>query len=428
MRRFLTFVVVVFFLMAVAANGWAKDKRPQGRKFRHLRVMTLNFYIGADILNVNEPSPCGALQSVHELYEDILASEPEERAEAHADVIFKKRPHVIALQEMYRISEQVPSTSLVCDNAGNCTFADFVPNLDEDGNVTSITFNTNAETLVYDYLDLLLEALADRGLYYDVVEDALAYESDFEFPSWDLEFDPELDRCVPVDGALPTDIRAEDRDVILVQSDIIKDDQTLKNGTTANYKVLAPFDIQTESGPSVRIISVRGYGATDLTFRGRTYRIVNTHLEVDDQSDPKAGLNLVQAAQAKELVYVLSDEKLPLVVAGDFNSSPDPADVSRAYEIMAKGGFKDLWARFKRRPGYTCCQSGDLLNFESELYKRIDLIYVRDSKETRFLPSPMQVTGNRQSDKTDSGLWPSDHASVAAKIRSKSKGRYKFSD
>ena len=428
MRRFLGFFVVVFFLMAAAGSGWAKDKGSKNRGLNQLRVMTLNFYIGADILNVNEPSPCGALQSVHELYEDILASEPEERAEAHADLIAKKRPHVIALQEMYRISEQVPSTSLVCDNAGNCTFADFVPNIDKDGNVTSITFNTNADNLVYDYLDLLLDALADRGLYYEVAEDALAYESDFEFPSWDLEFDPELERCVPVDGALPTDIRAEDSDVILVQSDIIKDDKTLANGMAANYKVLAPFDIPTDSGLPVRIISVRGYGATDLTFRGRTYRVVNTHLEVDDQSDPQAGLNQVQAAQAEELVYVLSDETLPLVVAGDFNSSPDPEDVSSAYEIMAEGGFKDLWARFKRRPGYTCCQSGDLLNFESELYKRIDIIYVRDSKETRFLPSPMQVTGNRQRDKTDSGRWPSDHASVAAKIKSKSHGRYNDKD
>ena len=95
---------------------------------------------------------------------------------------------------------------------------------------------------------------------------------------------------------------------------------------------------------------------------------------------------------------------------------------------MAAGGFKDLWSRFKRRPGYTCCQSGDLLNFESELYKRIDIIYVRDSDDTKFLPSPMQVTGNRQSDKTDSGRWPSDHASVTAKIKSKSHGRYNDKD
>ena len=143
---------------------------------------------------------------------------------------------------------------------------------------------------------------------------------------------------------------------------------------------------------------------------------------------PDAGLNAIQALQAEELVETLEFETLPLVVAGDFNSSPDPEDVSRAYEIMAKAGFKDLWARFKRRPGHTCCQSGDLLNFESELYKRIDLIYVRNSEDTRFLPSPMQVTGNRQSDKTDSGRWPSDHASVVAKIKSKSKGHYKASD
>jgi hypothetical protein len=63
-----------------------------------------------------------------------------------------------------------------------------------------------------------------------------------------------------------------------------------------------------------------------------------------------------------------------------------------------------------------------------KILTRIDLIVLRDSKETRFLPSPMQVTGNRQRDKTDSGRWPSDHASVAAKVRSKSYGRDKPRD
>jgi len=408
MRKSLSFLVLLVFAIVIAMDAQAAERGENNGRVDQLRVMSKNLYIGADILGVNAPRPCGALQGVHELFDDIVASNPPERMDAIADEIMQQQPRVLGLQEVYRISMQVPSNSFVFDpSIPGFTFANFDLNLDG-----SITFIPDAEDVVFDYLDLLLDALAARGLQYDVVEDAIAYESDFEFPSWNL--DPHLG-CVPVDGALPTDVRAEDRDVILVRSDV-----ATANGSAVQYGTLLPFTISTGTGsPDVKIISVRGFAATDLTYQGRTYRFVNTHLEMDDQSDPDSIINFIQAVQAQELIQVLDPEALPLVVAGDFNSSPDPADVTASYELMVDAGYTDIWSQFGGRPGDTCCQADDLMNFESALFKRIDLVFVRSSADSEFLPSPAWVTGDQQSDKTASGLWNSDHGGVAAKLKIK---------
>lgn len=408
MRKSLFSLVTLLFAIVIASSAWAGGNGANKGRVEQLRVMTRNLYIGADILGVNEPRPCGALQAVHELFEEIIASNPTERMEAIADEIMQKQPQVVALQEVYRISIQVPSNSYVFDpNIPGFTFANYEVNPD-----FTITFIPDAEEVVFYYLDLLLDALAARGLQYDVVWDAMAEESDFEFPSWNLVPDPELG-CLPADGALPTDVRAEDHDVILVRSDV-----GVENGTMAQYSTLLPLTIPTGAGPDVKVISVRGYGAAELTYEGRTYRFVNTHLEVDEQRE-NSPINQIQAAQAQELIQVLAYEELPVVVAGDFNSSPDPEDFTMSYKLMVGAGYTDIWTQFGGRPDDTCCQAADLMNFKSTLSKRIDLILVRPSTDTQFLPSPVWLTGDRQSDKTASGLWPSDHAGVAAMLKLK---------
>jgi hypothetical protein len=88
-----------------------------------------------------------------------------------------------------------------------------------------------------------------------------------------------------------------------------------------------------------------------------------------------------------------------------------------SYETMIAAGYTDIWTQFIERPGNTCCQADDLMNFESALFKRIDLIFVRPSADSEFLPSPAWVTGDRQSDKTASGLRDSDHGGVAANLQ-----------
>jgi hypothetical protein len=63
----------------------------------------------------------------------------------------------------------------------------------------------------------------------------------------------------------------------------------------------------------------------------------------------------------------------------------------------------------------SCCQWEDLKNRRSELYERIDLIWSSVPPKVR----DARLLGESIGDKTlpkGQGLWPSDHASVAAKL------------
>jgi hypothetical protein len=68
--------------------------------------------------------------------------------------------------------------------------------------------------------------------------------------------------------------------------------------------------------------------------------------------------------------------------------------------------------------GLTCCQAEDLTNRKSALYERIDMIFpfVRPQRVL-----DMRLLGTTMGDKTrppgNGGLWPSDHAAVAARLQ-----------
>jgi len=64
-------------------------------------------------------------------------------------------------------------------------------------------------------------------------------------------------------------------------------------------------------------------------------------------------------------------------------------------------------------PASTCCQESFLLNPGSTLSRRIDLVLVRGD----FAVLGIDVVGGESSDRTPSGLWPSDHAGVVATLR-----------
>jgi hypothetical protein len=64
------------------------------------------------------------------------------------------------------------------------------------------------------------------------------------------------------------------------------------------------------------------------------------------------------------------------------------------------------------RAGFTCCQDENLMNRTSKLFVRIDLVQFRGG----FTPKQATVVGNTARDKTTPGLWPSDHAAVAATL------------
>jgi len=160
----------------------------------------------------------------------------------------------------------------------------------------------------------------------------------------------------------------------------------------------------------------------DVTVDGEDYRFFNSHLEVQGNTVIPGGIQTAQAAELISTALTTTPAGRKLIIVGDMNSSPnDPAygpSVPTPYMLFADAGFYDAWVL---RPGATagmsCCQLEDLSNKVSLLNQRIDLILTREMplkvKEVRLL-------GEVGADRTrppGGGLWPSDHASVAARLQ-----------
>lgn len=133
---------------------------------------------------------------------------------------------------------------------------------------------------------------------------------------------------------------------------------------------------------------------------GRVFRVINTHLE-PLQSE-------VRNAQAMEILDEPANTKLPVIVMGDVNSTPG----SDTYNLFTKKGFDDVWIKAGQGLGFTGHQNPDLLNAGSELSRRIDFIFYKNG----WKPIAADLVGEEKKDRTITGLWPSDHAGVAAKL------------
>ena len=156
--------------------------------------------------------------------------------------------------------------------------------------------------------------------------------------------------------------------------------------------------------PFNQITSHAGYVSIDAIIRGLPLRFVSVHLI------PNPGTIL---AHTHELLQLAANTTtLPLVFGGDFNTTADdPSNPSYViYQTLTNAGLTDAWN--PRRPGPTCCQDPSLLNARSKLDHRIDLILLRGA----FAVENINLIGNKPSDRTPSGLWPSDHAGIVATL------------
>ena len=316
-------------------------------------VMTYNVYVGSSAEPALETTNLFQIPMVvGELYGNVIASDFPARAAAIAAIVKESQPHVIGLQEVELIRRQDPG--------------DFLTNREP-----------NAEEIDLDYLELLMNAIQEEGLDYQVA--AKVQNLDLEMP-------------MLRDGKV-TDVRLTDFDVILARGDVV-----VSRPTTANYAAglpIAPLGLHV----------TRGYVAIDATIEDVTYRIVNTHLEAVDPGP--------RVAQAQELVDTLAGEELPVILLGDFNT---PAPDGEAYQLLLEAGYVDVWQAGSEGDGTTCCQADDLGNEASELSKRIDQIFV---KHVALHPDGSIRTltvGDKPDDRLPTGLWPSDHAGVVAQL------------
>jgi len=146
-----------------------------------------------------------------------------------------------------------------------------------------------------------------------------------------------------------------------------------------------------------------GYVSVDAMVRGLPLRFVAVHLIP----------NADTMQHTLELLALAADTTtLPLVFGGDFNTHVDPLIYQTL--INAQTRLTDAWKLLHpNQPGFTCCQAANPLNARSTLSLRIDLILSRDLAGV----DNMKVFGDLPSDRTPSGLWPSDHAGLVATLR-----------
>jgi endonuclease/exonuclease/phosphatase family metal-dependent hydrolase len=399
-------IVALFFALAATAEAG-----PNARKAK-IKVVSYNLYLGASIFRVFDPPACGAAQAVYDIHSIIQQTDFPARAEAIADQIAMQEPHVVALQEV-TLLRTGPADSLTPSG---------IEWLDEDSCTSPpcFTFKTNAEDVSFDYLQILQDALASRGLYFKVAHDASPDNADVEFPAINFSFDGVS--CAP--ASVPIDVRLTDRDVVLVREDLEINDQASGN-FQINLPIELPTVLATPGGPlhaTYVAEFTRSWGSVNLTVKDNDFSILNTHLEVGDSlAPPDHPLNLIQGAQALEAFDVFSLLPIPALFVGDINSSPDSGltDPRPAYSILTGlGQLEDLWNmrhQPKSEAGFTCCQNEYVDNPVSALNERIDVI-LADFGDLDVDKAKFELLGDQPADMTPSGLWPSDHAGVAVKL------------
>jgi hypothetical protein len=302
-------------------------------------------------------------------FQMMLSTDFGERAQALADEIALGKPHLIGLQEVSLFRIQSP---------GDAAFGGTVP----------------AEIVFLDFLDVLMTALQQRGLNYQVA--GMIENFDVEVPM--------------VTSPTPTfdDVRLTDYDVVLARSDV-----DVSNVDEQNYQQGLPI-------PGFGFDLKRGFVAIDAEVGRKTYRFINTHLESETE--------LVRYAQAQELVSYLDNETKPIILVGDLNT---PAPNGVVYQYLIGEGYEDAWTHNRipfNEDGYTAIHDPDLRNTTVKLDHRIDLILVKSHKTPgiKQIIGPVWafVVGDELEDRTPSGLWPSDHAGVIARLQIpvKSKG------
>jgi endonuclease/exonuclease/phosphatase family metal-dependent hydrolase len=348
-------LVVIVLLVGCAGVALAQESAVS-TPGRLIRVMTRNVYHGVDaeILAIPAASPGDLPNKVADVYNGYLARNFPERAAALALEIYLTRPDLIGLQEAILVRTQSPS-----DPA------------------------TPATTVRLDYVQILLDALAARGLAYRVVTQSVGF--DFELPS-----------------ALGFDVRHTDREVILARADLKTAELALSNPLAGSFAVNC--GIPTRFGPTIPIR--RGWVSVDATVRDRRFRFISTHLDGDCLPVTSA----IQQAQAAELLAGPGATDLPIVVVGDFNSPADGTGVTYNKLTAAPSGLADAWTLSGLASGLTCCQADDLRNVTSSLTTRIDFVLFRGP----FTPVIAITVGDHALSKTRTGMWPSDHAGVVA--------------
>jgi len=321
--------------------------------------MSYNLYQGSELTQaLTAPSLAALPKAVSAIEAEVAATDIPGRAEAWAKEVAHARPDVLALQEASLWRIQTPGTTL----SGH---------------------QTPATTVLYDFIGSLIHDLAARGLHYTVVGAV---------------------NGLNIQGPDTTgnDLRLTDRVALLARADERPGQLRWSNVQSADYHTNPVLNVGGPSGLTVTVFN--GWVSADFTKRGETFRVITTHL---DGFVPAIG-----DAQARELINGPANTTLPEVVMGDLNSPADGSGSPARNDFLA-AGFQDTWtATHGSAAGFTAQPKVDLKAPAFGPTQRIDYVLTRGG----FSADGMRVEGTNPGDKTASGLWPSDHAAIVAKL------------
>ncbi len=354
MNRSVTGFAVVIALTAAAVGMRATTAAAQNP--RRVVLMTQNIYQGTELEHVvSARTPIELVMGVATDYGNVIATDFAQRAEAMANEIAQNPPALVGLQEVALWRVGTPSASFPAPPASDVS---------------------------YDFLQILIDHLAAHGLRYVPVVTIVNWEAEgtglFQF------------------GFM--DVRLSERSAIIARADVTPDELSTSNPQAAHYADATTIPVL---GSSFTLTG--SWLSIDAKVRGKTFRFITTHL---DPFSPA-----IRAAQAAEILSGPANVDLPVVIAGDLNSSASTA----AYATLTGAGFTDTWlAANADDPGLTCCQvpPDSIRNPISQLTERVDYLLAKGG----VLTLEEHLVGADPADRAPSGLWPSDHAGIVATI------------
>ena len=315
---------------------------------RSFTVMSRNIYIGANvdavIFALISPDPDDDLPALLGNVAVLQQTAFPVRAQALAAEIARAHPHVVGLQEVTELRVNLTGLGIPVD-------------------------------ISLDFLPILLDALAARGLSYTVAAQVTNLTA------------------APFPG-----ISVTDHDVLLVDASRV----TVGPGVVAqtyavNVGVVAPgVDLE------------RGWVRIDANVEGIPVTVASTHLE----SGSFPGFDALRAVQAAELVGSLAAAS-PAVVLGDLNDVPG----SPMYGVVTGAGFSDAWADLRPgASGFTCCHFADLSDQVARFNQRIDYVFARGFGGPQGkLQGRITLIGDQPGERVSGPshpIWASDHAGV----------------
>ena len=398
MRAILVAVLAaVIALTALVAAPGADAKAKKKKKPVPVKVMTRNIFLGADL------GPALNADGFEEFIEANGAIEREvdltdfpRRANALADEIDRKKPHFVGLQEvaLWR-SGPVAIPPAITGQPPTAT------------------------TVEYDFLQILLDELSERGARYEaaVVKEEFDFEApadqnnvDNDAPPGPFNTDPTTNDESPdsLDDAEHNG-RLTMRDVILV-----KDSKKVKykNPTSGTFQ-----NLYTPEVAGIDVPVTRGWTALDGKVkkgkgkkkRSVKFHFVNSHFEAfDDETQVPS----IRAKQAQELVAGPAAQKRTIIL-GDFNSDTttevQPGD-AQAYQVLLDAGFSERTIEDAQN---SCCIPDLFTGPPSEFDHQVDHVMTNMRNKAKLVGG--EVVGRAPVN----GIFPSDHAGVFSKLKVK---------